>query len=413
LQKKALNILLVIIIALLLAGYFFDLWLDKLNNSGWEKPLPEELKDLYSEEQYHKAKDYHKATERLGHLSGTLSLFGMLGMLLFGGFSWLDGLVNSISPISVIQSQLYFGILFFASDLLSIPFSVYGIFRIEEKFGFNKMTPKLYVTDKIKGYFLAILIGAPVLGAVYWYFNTTGAMGWIYAWGTFTVISLFITMFYTSWIVPMFNKLSPLEKGSLREKIEELAKKIQFPLTNIFVIDGSKRSTKANAYFSGLGSRKSIVLFDTLIKEHTEEEIVAVLAHEVGHYKKKHIQQGMALSILQTGLLLFLLSQFIFSPELSGALGVPEPTFHLGLIAFTMLWSPISLLTGILMNLFSRKNEYEADRYAKENYAAAPLITALKKLSTDNLSNLQPHPLYVFMHYSHPTLLQRIRAMKG
>jgi STE24 endopeptidase len=274
------------------------------------------------------------------------------------------------------------------------------------------MTPKTYITDKFKGYLLGIIIGAPLLAAMYWYFDATGQWGWAYAWATFTAFSLFMTMFYTSWIVPIFNKLSPLEPGSLREKIEALAAKVNFPLTNIMVIDGSKRSTKANAYFSGLGSKKSIVLFDTLIKEHSEEEIVAVLAHEVGHYKKKHIQQGMFLSVIHTGIMLFLLANFIFSPALSQALGVQQPTFHIGLIAFMMLWSPISMVTGIFMSMFSRKNEYEADRYAKENYAAEPLISALKKLSAHNLSNLQPHPLYVFIHYSHPTLLQRIRALK-
>lgn len=407
------HILLLLIICLLIAGYLFDLYLDHLNKAGWDKPLPPELADLYTPEQYQKARDYHFTREKLGRISGTLSLVATLLMLLLGGFGWLNGIVTQWHPHPILQSLFFFGVLFIASDILSLPFSLYSIFRIEEKFGFNKMTPRLYLTDKLKGYLLSALLGAPLLAATYWYFKATGPLGWVWAWVTFTAFSLFMAMFYTSWIVPLFNKLSPLEPGPLRKKIEALANKVKFPLTNIFIIDGSKRSTKANAYFSGLGNKKSIVLYDTLVKEHSEEEIVAVLAHEVGHYKKKHIRQGMLLSVLHTGILLFLLSRFIFSPELSLALGVQEPTFHIGLIAFMMLWSPISMVTGIFMNMFSRKNEYEADRFAKDHYDAEPLISALKKLSAHNLSNLQPHPLVVFMHYSHPTLLQRIRALRA
>ena len=247
-----------------------------------------------------------------------------------------------------------------------------------------------------------------------WFYTIAGTLFWIYAWILFSAFTIFFAMFYTSIIVPIFNKLNPLEDGTLREKIETFAKKINFPLTNIFVIDGSKRSTKANAYFSGLGSKKTIVLFDTLINEQTEEELVSVLAHEVGHYKLKHIQKGMIIGILQMGALLFLLSLFINKPELSQALGLQTdtPIFHLGLIAFSLLYSPISMLTGIFMNMLSRKNEFEADNYAKENIGTGNyLISALRKLSANNLSNLNPNKWYVFFHYSHPPLLERVRNL--
>ncbi|MFT6066296.1 MAG: STE24 endopeptidase, partial [Polaribacter sp.] len=298
------------------------------------------------------------------------------------------------------------------SDILTTPFSYYQTFVIEEKFGFNKSTKKTFWFDKIKGWLMSILLGGGILSLIIWFYQFAGENFWIYAWILVAIFSLLMNMFYAKLIVPIFNKQKPLESGELKSAIENYAKKVGFTLNNIFVIDGSKRSTKANAYFSGFGLQKRITLFDTLINDLETAEIVAVLAHEVGHYKKKHVIFNLGSSILLTGLTLFILSLFINSSLLSEALGVSTPSFHIGLIAFGILYSPISEITGLFMNYMSRKFEYQADNYAKETFEASPLISSLKKLSKNSLSNLTPHPAYVFMHYSHPTLLERIKNLE-
>jgi STE24 endopeptidase len=301
----------------------------------------------------------------------------------------------------------------FASDIITTPFAYYKTFVIEEKFGFNKTTIKTFILDKIKGWFMLAIIGGGILALIIWFYEATGTHFWLYAWFLVTAFSVFMNMFYSKLIVPLFNKQTPLEEGELRNKIADYAKTVGFKLNKIFVIDGSKRSTKANAYFSGFGSEKRVALYDTLIKDLDDEEIVAVLAHEVGHYKRKHIIFNLFASILLTGLTLYILSLFISNPLLSNALGVSIPSFHIGLIAFGLLYSPISEITGLIMNVMSRKFEYQADNYAKDTYAGEPLITSLKKLSKNSLSNLTPHPAYVFMHYSHPTLLERIKNLRS
>ena len=300
---------------------------------------------------------------------------------------------------------------FVLSDLISIPFSCYTIFVIEEKYGFNKTTIKTYILDKIKGYLLTIVLGGGVLTGVLFIITKLSDGFWIWLWIGLGGLMMLINMFYADVIVPIFNKLTPLEEGSLREKIENYSKKVGYSLKNIYIIDGSKRSTKANAFFSGLGPRKTIALYDTLIEKHTEPELVAVLAHEVGHYKKKHIFNSMLLTILQLGLMCFLLEMCIKNPMVSKALGGSGVVFHLGLLAFSILYSPVATLIGLFMNVLSRKNEYEADEYAKTTYDGEALQLALKKLSVDSLSNLYPHPWYVFMHYSHPPLLKRLEAL--
>ncbi|MBA7519213.1 Protease HtpX [subsurface metagenome] len=297
-------------------------------------------------------------------------------------------------------------------DIISTPFSLYDTFVIEEKYGFNKTTLKTFFLDKIKGWFLAAIIGGGLLALVVWFYEQTTNMFWIYTWILVSVFMIFMTMFYSTLIVPIFNKQTPLEEGGLRNAIQEFCKKVDFKLDNLYVIDGSKRSTKANAYFSGLSAKKRIVLFDTLIEDLTQNEILAVLAHEIGHYKKKHTRTGIIISILQTGLTLFILSLFIGNPKLSGALGSGIPSFHLGLIAFGILYSPISTIIGLGMNSFSRKNEFQADNFAKFNFNGEDLSSALKKLSVKNLSNLTPHPAFVFFHYSHPPLLKRLKRLK-
>jgi len=402
-----------ILIAILIISFLFDKWLQFLNAKQFDNPIPEELSDVYDKIEYEKSQQYKKVNFKFSLLTSTISIVATLLFFFLDGFAFVDGIARSFSDNSIIIALIFFGIIFIVSDILSTPFSYYDTFVIEEKFGFNKSTKKLFFLDKIKGWVLGGLLGGGILALIIWFYESTGNYFWLYAWAFMTVFSVFMNLFYAKLIVPLFNKQTPLESGSLRDKIEAYSSNVGFKLDNIFVIDGSKRSTKANAYFSGFGKEKRITLFDTLINDLEEEEIVAVLAHEVGHYKRKHIIFNLVSSILITGFTLWLLSLFVGSPLLSEALGVSVPAFHIGLIAFFILYSPISTVTGLLMNYLSRVFEYQADNYAKETYKAEPLISSLKKLSKNNLSNLTPHPVYVFAHYSHPTLLQRYHNLKA
>jgi STE24 endopeptidase len=401
-----------IIIALLVFDFLFGIWLDYLNYKHRKTRIPKELEGIYDEEQYRKQQEYKKVNTRFGFISGTFSFILLMVFLLAGGFPWLDGIIRNITEHPVLMALLFFGILMFASDIIGTPFALYQTFVIEERFGFNKTTPKTFVLDKLKGWLLGAIIGGGLLALIIWIYLQFPEMFWLYAWAVITAFSIFMTLFYSSLIVPLFNKQTPLEEGELRDEITSFSEKAGFRLKNIFVIDGSKRSTKANAYFTGFGPKKRIVLYDTLINDLGIGEIVAVLAHETGHYKKKHIVTNLVVSIIQTGVTLYLLSLFISSPLLSAALGVEQHSFHIGLVAFGILYSPISFLLGIFMNLYSRKAEYQADRFAKNYGFEKELIDGLKKLTQKNLSNLTPHPLYVFFHFSHPTLLQRIRALR-
>ncbi len=400
-----------IIVAILLFDYFLERLLDYLNSLLWSNKLPEELEGIYDADKYKKSQEYTRTNTRFSIYADTLSFLAMMLMLFLGGFAFLDREVWSVTEHPILMSLLFFGVLALASDLLSLPFSIYATFVIEEKFGFNKTTVKTYISDKLKGLLLGAIIGGGLLSLVVWIYMVSGAYFWLITWGLISGFMIFMSMFYSNLIVPLFNKQKPLEEGELRDAIEAFSKKISFKLNNIYVIDGSKRSSKANAYFTGLGAKKRIVLYDTLIKDHTIEELVSVLAHEVGHYKKKHSLSGMILSILQTGLMLFILSRFIGNPVLSEALGASQASFHMGLIAFGLLYSPLSLLLGLVMNTISRKNEFAADRFSGENYDPVALSDALKKLSVNNLSNLRPHPVYVFFYYSHPPLLKRLQAL--
>jgi STE24 endopeptidase len=406
------QLLFYIILGLLTADFVFEQILDYLNSTQWSDQLPEEVKDIYSEEEYARQQAYEKVNFRFSLVSSTFSFLIMLCMFLFAGFALVNGWALSISASPIIAGLLFFGILLLASDLISTPFSVYDTFVIEEKFGFNKTTPFTFVLDKLKGYLLGGLIGGGLLALIIYLYLLTTTCFWIYTWLVITIFSIFMVLFYSNLIVPLFNKQTPLPEGELKTAIEKFALKVGFKLDNIYVIDGSKRSTKANAYFTGVGAKKRIVLYDTLIKDMTIDELVAVLAHEIGHYKKHHIIWSMALGIIQTGIMLFIFSLFVGNPDLSAALGVEKPSFHIGLVAFGILYSPISLITGLAMNIFSRKNEYQADRFAAIHFNGEALASALKKLSVKNLSNLRPHPVYVFFHYSHPTLLQRLEALK-
>ena len=407
------GIILFIIYLILVFDFILERTLSYLNSTKKKRILPKELEDVYDAETYQKSQDYKRANERFGILAASFSFVLILLMLVFHGFAFADSSIREYTENPIVLALLFFGILSFASDILGIPFELYGIFVIEEKYGFNKTTPKLYITDKLKGYLLGALIGGGLLALFIWFYTRVGANFWIYIWIVFTAFSIFMVMFYSNLIVPLFNKQKPLDDGELRQAITEFSERAGFQLKNIYVIDGSKRSTKANAYFTGLGPKKRIVLYDTLIAQLSTSEIVAVLAHEVGHYKKKHTYMGLVASVIQTGLTLFLLSLFIGNPAMNEALGVfqSKSVIHIGLIVFGILYSPISTIIGLTMNVLSRKNEYQADRYAASFGYAAELISGLKKLSKNNLSNLNPHPAYVFFHYSHPTLLQRIKAL--
>ena len=401
------------IISILLFDFLFYSYLTFLNNKRFDDKIPEKLADVYDEEAYKKSQAYKKENAKFSTIT---SLFSMSVTMLFfflAGFKFVDDLARNYTKNPILVALLFFGIILLGSDILTTPFSYYQTFVIEEKFGFNKSTKKIFWTDKLKGWLMSIILGGGILSIIMLFYQYSGADFWIYTWVLIAVFTVFMNLFYAKLIVPIFNKQTPLGEGELKTAIENYAQKVGFTLQNIFVIDGSKRSTKANAYFSGFGSQKRITLYDTLINDLETEEIVAVLAHEVGHYKRKHIIFNLIVSLLLTGFMLYLVSLFISSPLLSSALSVSIPSFHIGLIAFGILYSPISEITGLFMNYVSRKFEYQADDYAKNTFDGRYLVSSLKKLSKNSLSNLTPHPAYVFVQYSHPTLLQRIENLES
>lgn len=409
-----------IIIALVIFNYLFSNILDYLNHKNWKDEIPKELKDFYDKKKYKQAKLYALSKNKIGLLSSTISFLLVVSLLVFNGYGYIDQLVNSFNlnlflPFEInnsfTKSGVFFLILFILNLIISTPFSYYNTFVIEENFGFNKTTKSTFFFDIIKSSILSILIGGFLLFLALYLYNSLNDGFWLYLWIGLSLLMVLINMFYADLIVPIFNKLTPLENGDLRKKIENYSKEVGYLLKNIYVIDGSKRSTKANAFFSGLGPRKTIALYDTLIEKHTENELVAVLAHEVGHFKKKHVFSGLLMSVIQIGVMAFFFELCLKLPEISLALGGSGVSFHLGLIGFSIIFSPISMMSGILMNFISRKNEFEADSYAKETYNGDDLSLALKKLSVDSLSNIYPHPLYVFFHYSHPPLIKRLRAL--
>ena len=404
---------LIILLILIAFNYIFSTLLEYINDRNWKDAIPKSLRDFYKKDKYLKAKNYKKINGKLSFFSSTISFLITISLLFFGIYGKVSDYFMINYQNIFIQSSLFFISFYALNQIVSIPFQYYSTFSIEAKFGFNKTTLKTFVLDKMKGMFLTLIIGGVLLYVAILLYSKINNGFWIYLWLGLSIFTLLIQMFYTTLIVPLFNKLTPLENGSLKNKIENYSKKIGYSLSNIFVIDGSKRSTKANAFFSGIGPKKTIALFDTLLENHTEEELVAVLAHEVGHYKKNHIFQGLVLTIIQIGLMTYLLELCLNNSELINSLGGEIISFHLGLIVFSMLFSPIGLLIGIFMNILSRKNEYEADKFAKETYNGEDLELALKKLSVDNLSNIYPHPFYVFVHYSHPPLIKRLEALNS
>ena len=401
-----------IFIGLTIFNFLFTTVLEYLNDKNWKESIPKDLEGFYDSNKYQKAKNYKIERGKISLLNSSISFVITLLMLFFFGFGLISEYAVSFSDSIIVQSCIFFMIFHLLTTFLGMPFSYYSTFFIEEKYGFNKTTLKTFIVDKIKGIFISSLfiIVLTSLAIVLIEYFSTGF--WIWLWIGLSLFMVFLNMFYADLIVPIFNKLTPLENGELRSKIESYSKKVGYSLKNIFVIDGSKRSTKANAFFSGLGPRKTIALYDTLIEKHTDDELVSVLAHEVGHFKKKHILVSMFLTILQLGIMCYLFELCMNMEVIASSLGSSKMNFHIGIIAFSFLYSPIGLITGILMNILSRKNEYEADKFAKDSYNGNFLELALKKLSVDSLSNLYPHPLYVFVHYSHPPLLKRLDRLK-
>jgi len=402
----------IVILAALIAGVLLHLVSEILNLRALKPELPPGLDDVYKSEDYRNSQEYTRVNTRFALVVSAFRIVILLSFWFTGGFNYLDQMVRSWGFVTPVSGVLYIGIIFLGYSILTLPFNIYATFSIEERFGFNKTTPRTFMLDHIKALTLAVLLGVPLLACIISLFEYAGSYAWLYCWIIITVYSLVIEFVIPTWIMPLFNKFTPIESGSLKHAIMQYANSVNFPIKNIFVIDGSKRSSKSNAFFIGFGKNKRIALFDTLIERHTVPELVAVLAHEIGHYKYKHILQGIVIGILHTGVVLFLLSIFLSSPGLYHAFYMEQQSIYAGLLLFGLLYTPIELLLSIGMNILSRRNEYEADRFAAKTVdEPRSLIDTLKKLASDNLSNLTPHPFYVFLNYSHPPLLQRINAI--
>lgn len=407
------SIYLIIILLIVVLDFLWTQYLSYRNRKRMSPNIPVQLAGIYNEEEYARQQAYQKESSLYGLYTSIFSFVVLLGVLSLGAFGWLDEYLRQYISNGTALTLIFFAVIYLVNDIITLPFSYYATFVIEERFGFNKSTKAIFWLDQLKELFITFVLGGAILSLVVWLYNTLGEYAWLYAWGAVTAVSLFMTLFYSNLIVPLFNKQTPLEQGELRDAIEAFANKAGFAINNIYVMDASKRSSKGNAYFTGFGAKKRIVLFDTLINDLDTEEIVAVLAHEIGHYKKKHTLQGMFTSILYTGVILFLLSLFLGNQDIAIALGGKEASFHLGMIAFSVLFTPVSLIIGIFSSILSRKNEYQADAYAAGFGLSEPLVSGLKKMHVKSLSNLNPDPLYVFFYYSHPTLLQRVQALEN
>ena len=413
-----LNAIAILILIALFALWNLDFIATLLNLRALSPDLPKEFADVFDAERYAKSQAYTRESARFEIIHSIFSLGVLLGFWFLGGFGWLDGWARYILGDGIPAGLLFLGSLFIGHMLIHLPFSIYDTFVIEEKFGFNKTTPKTFVIDQIKGLLLAAMLGLPLAAGILWIFGNV-AHAWLWAWGFFVAFQLFVTWLAPTLILPLFNKFTPMEDGPLRQAIQAMAAKCGFPLGEISVMDGSKRSTKANAFFTGFGKTKKIALYDTLVEEQSQDELVAVLAHEIGHFKLKHIIQRLVVSMLQAGVLFYLLGLVVnpdgkFARELFDAFGVEKISPHVGLVLFGLLFAPVSRLLGIAANAWSRKHEFEADAFAADATGKPEsLVTALKKLSAKNLSNLTPHPFRVFLDHSHPPVLVRINALRA
>ena len=412
-KGEAMNIFFVIILAALVLEFALELAANLLNLKALKPELPPALKEIYEAEDYRKSQEYLRAKTRLGLVSNTLALFLLLAFWLYGGFNYLDQFVTAWGFIPLVNGLIYIGVLLLAYGLLTLPFSIYDTFVIEERFGFNRTTPNTFLLDLLKGLALALFLGGPLLAAILALFQYAGSHAWLYCWAGVSAYTLFMQYAAPTWIMPLFNKFMHMEQGELKEAILTYTRSVDFAIRDVFIMDASRRSSKSNAFFTGFGRSKRIALFDTLIAKHSVPEMVAILAHEVGHYKQKHILQGTVVSILHTGLMLFLLSLFLNSPGLYQAFHMTHQSIYAGLLFFGLLYTPLELVFSIVLRMISRRNEYEADRFAAMTIADPRSLTeALKKLSATNLSNLTPHPFYIFLNYSHPPLLQRVQAIQ-
>jgi STE24 endopeptidase len=406
------NFYALIILIALLANFLLEVVADCLNLRALQPQAPADLRDLYDPAEYARSQEYTRVRTRFGLVTGTFDLALLLLFWWVGGFAWLDQLVRGWASGQVARGLLFFGLLLLAKAVLSLPFKVYSTFVIEERFGFNRTTSTTFIADLVKGLLLAVVLGGVLLAAVLLLFERAGELAWLWVWAAVSLFTLFIQFIAPTWIMPLFNKFTPLGEGELRQAIFRFAGKVGFPLDNVFVMDGSKRSGKSNAFFTGFGRHRRIALFDTLIDKHTVPELVGVLAHEIGHYKKKHILKGILLSLVHSGVMLWLLSFFLGQEKLYGAFGLSEPSIYAGLVFFGLLFTPLEMILNPFLQYLSRRHEFEADRFAAvETGDPRGLAEALKKLSVHNLSNLTPHPFYVLLHYSHPPLLQRLAAL--
>lgn len=403
--------LLTALVLIVVLAYIVESVLDNLNQSRARNPLDPKIAGLYDAQERERSISYSAEKNRFGFYSATFSTVVMVFALSYGWFATIDNWVRERIDNQIAISLAFIALLSIISWWLNLPFQLYSIFGIEAKYGFNKITPMTFITDAIKGSILATIIGGTLLTAVLWLYQKLESSFWIFAWALVSGFSLLMFMFGTTLILPLFNKLKPIEDGELKREIEKYCASQGYSLGRLFVMDGSKRSTKANAFFSGLGKSKTIVLFDTLIEKLSTKEIVAVLAHEIGHYKRKHTLSMFIFSNIQTFATFALLGWLLGYPELSTALGADQQSFHLSALAFFILFTPLSILLGLINNSWSRHNEYQADTFAKETYEVAPMRSALKKISTDSLANLSPHPLYVAFNYTHPPLLQRLNNL--
>ena len=406
------NFIAIIILCTIGVDFILNLVADGLNLKHLRSELPQTFQGVYDADRYRKSQQYLKVNTQFGWVTSAFNLSVILVFWFAKGFPLLDQWMRSFELGPVLTGLIYMGILMLFKAVLSLPFSLYATFVIEERFGFNTTTWKTLLMDLIKGLVLALLLGTPLLAAILAFFQYAGPNAWWYCWIGVTLYTLVVQFIAPTWIMPLFNKFTPLKEGELKSAILSYANSINFPLENVYQMDGSRRSTKSNAFFTGFGKHKRIVLFDTLIKRHSVNELVAVLAHEMGHYKKKHIRQSLILGILQTGLMLFLLSHFIAYQGLFNAFYMPQQSVYAGMIFFAMLYAPIDFFVGIFMQVLSRKNETAADQFAAETTKdPLSMVDALKKLSVHNLSNLTPHPFYVFLNYSHPPVLKRIQSL--
>jgi STE24 endopeptidase len=403
----------IVILIFMLLDFLVGLTADVLNLRAIRTRLPEKWTGWYPSEQYERSQAYLKATTRFGWLTGSYQLLLFLGFWFCGGFAWLDNWVRALALPPLINGLVYIGTLVIVKSVLGLPFGLYSTFGIEARFGFNRTTWKTYIKDHIKGAVLAVVLGVPLLSAILAFFQYAGANAWWYCWLVTVGFMLVMQYIAPAWIMPLFNRYDPLPEGDLRQAIFDYARRIDFRLDNIFVMDGSKRSTKSNAFFTGFGKNRRIVLFDTLTEKHTVDELVAILAHEMGHFKKKHILQNLSIGIVQAGAMFYILSLFISYPGLFQAFYVKQVSVYAGLIFFGVIYAPLDNMLALALQAISRRHEYQADRFAVQTSGDKnAMIDALKKLSVHNLSNLQPHPFYVFLHYSHPPVLRRIEAIE-